>query len=346
MPSSSACIDVHRRFLGRLRPGRAGVFGDAPARVAVAAWLALTGLRVPPAGAEEKYAVEKTGAAVTIKTPQGAPIARYVIGPLPPAEPQTSVPCVGYLHPIYTPSGQILTESKGGDHSWLRGVFLAWPQVEGTKPGGFWTCGQAVWKEKGRIVNRETEVEAAPDGGRIRAVHAWMADDVPLLTERTQVNARAQGGMHVIDLDIRLEAAQPVTLKPWAFAGLTFHGRRVGGESVAVWNPQGVASLKDCAWNKGETNWPDAPWYDLALTGKDGKGCGLAMMGARSNSPTTWHTNRGLRFLNSNVTATQPMTIKEGQPLVLRYRLVAHDGPPAIEPLNDLAKTLGIQGGK
>jgi hypothetical protein len=52
------------------------------------------------------------------------------------------------------PDGMLYTESQGGDHAWLRGVFIAWPQVGGNRPAGFWTCGQAVWKEKGAIVNR------------------------------------------------------------------------------------------------------------------------------------------------------------------------------------------------
>ena len=50
------------------------------------------------------------------------------------------------------------------------------------------------------------------------------------------------------------------------------------------------------------------------------------------NPATTWHNWRSLWMLNPNIAAIQPVTIRVGSPLTLRYRVVVHDGdtPTAI----------------
>jgi hypothetical protein len=276
---------------------------------------------------------------VTVKTPEGKPVVRYVIAKPPADEPQTSVPCVGYLHPICTPSGQVLTESRPGDHSWLRGAFLAWPQAAGDKAAGFWTCGQAVWKEKGCIVNRQCAADPRPEAGRLSALNAWTDGETELIREHLELAAFAEEGVHVIDLKIRLEAAGgPVALRPWAFAGFAYHGRRAPGESVAIWGPEGEVKRPNCAWNDAKTNWADAPWYAVGLTAKDGAACGLAIINHRDNPKTTWHVNRGLRFLNPNVTPDAPRRLEAGRGLTLRYRLVAYDGQTPADRIHRLAE--------
>ena len=323
------------------------------------AWLKAAGaflaaLAAVPAG---PYAVQGGEATVILKTSESKPICRYVHGELPADEPQTAVPVVGYLHPIYTPAGEVLTESTGGDHAWLRGVFVAWPQVKGRKDGGFWTCGKAVWKEPGRIVNRKLRTAVSADGATISAVNAWVADGVDVVMEAADITATARDGVHVIDWRVTMSSpdGSDVTLRPWPFSGLTFHGRRVGGEGVTIHDPGGEVKRGNAPWNNPKGNWPDAAWYDLALTAKDGKACGLAILGHPGNGKAgagaleelpagdgkqTWNITRGLRFLAPTVTAANPFVIKKGRPLVLRYRIVAHDGPPPADLLNKLAKEL------
>jgi hypothetical protein len=170
-------------------------------------------------------------------------------------------------------------------------------------------------------------------------VNAWTNGDVHVLRESTRLTVFAEAGMHVIDLTITLETpAGDVKLQPWAFAGLTFHGRRVRGESVALVSPDGEVKRRGCTWNNAKTNWPDAPWYAVSLTARDGTSCGLAIINPKENPKTTWHVNRGLRFLNPNVTPDEPYVVREDQPLRLRYRLVAYDGPTPTEKLNRLAE--------
>lgn len=324
-----------------IRDRKYGVLAVRPAWSAAVCLILLFGAASRATAAAPQYSAEKSAAAITFKTPDGKPILRYVLGTLPEQEqPQTSVPVVGYLHPVYTPSGETLTESghADGDHAWLRGVFLAWPQVAGPKPAGFWTCGKIVWQEKGQIVNREATTAADERAASLCATNAWRDGRDDVLIEKTTIHACIRSGVYVIDLESTLRASEgSVQLQPWAFAGWTLHGRRVPDERATFHTPRGDVQQAPPVWNDAASNWPDAPWYDLTLTGQNGTACGLAMLGHPDNGPTTWHANGGLRFLNPNVTPVAPITLETTKPLVLRYRLVSHDGSVPTETLNRLA---------
>jgi len=90
--------------------------------------------------------------------------------------------------------------------------------------------------------------------------------------------------------------------------------------------------------NNPRGNWPNAPWYALALAGQGGKDCGLGVVSPGDNGPTTWTMNPGLRFRAARVTPDKARVVRKAAPLSLRYCLVAFDGKPPTELLNSLAK--------
>jgi hypothetical protein len=186
-----------------------------------------------------------------------------------------------------------------------------------------------------------------------RASALLTISDARVVVEDANISARVREGAHVIDWQVTIRCADgnAATLKPWPFSGLTFHGRREAGEKVEIHDPNGLVKRGGSPWNKAAGNWPDAAWYDLVLTGKDGRSCGLAMIGHRDNGKAvpagdapsgddrqSWNMNPGLRFMAPSVTAAKAFTVTKDRPLVLRYRLVAHDGPPPTELLNKLAR--------
>ena len=65
---------------------------------------------------------------------------------------------------------------------------------------------------------------------------------------------------------------------------------------------------------------------------------GVAVIGHRENPPSTWHNLRPIAMVNPCIVAPGPVTIKKGEPLTLRYRLVVHDGPTPVGLLNELTE--------
>jgi hypothetical protein len=75
----------------------------------------------------------------------------------------------------------------------------------------------------------------------------------------------------------------------------------------------------------------------MAMQLPDGTQAGVAVMSHPKNPPTLWHNHRELRILNPVVCASAPLVMRAKKPLVLRYRVVAHDGPVPKELLARLA---------
>ena len=58
----------------------------------------------------------------------------------------------------------------------------------------------------------------------------------------------------------------------------------------------------------------------------------------RSNPKSLWHNHVGIRMINPCIVAPGAVTLKAKEPLVLRYRVVAHDGAADVALLDKLAK--------
>jgi hypothetical protein len=88
---------------------------------------------------------------------------------------------------------------------------------------------------------------------------------------------------------------------------------------------------------KPESDWPAAPWYAYTLQLTNDVTASVAVMDHPNNPPSLWHNHPGLRMLNPCIIAPAAVILKAGQPLILRYRIVAADGPASTEMLRALS---------
>ena len=73
----------------------------------------------------------------------------------------------------------------------------------------------------------------------------------------------------------------------------------------------------------------------IALEG--GKTIGVAVVDHPNNPPSTWHNLLPIAMVNPCIVAPGAVELKKATPLVLRYRVVVHDGAEPTELLNRLA---------
>ena len=73
------------------------------------------------------------------------------------------------------------------------------------------------------------------------------------------------------------------------------------------------------------------------VTLPDGTQITSAVINHPRNPPSLWHNHRDVRMINPAITAPGEVKLKRGQPLVLRYRVVAADGSVPTALLNSLA---------
>jgi hypothetical protein len=239
-----------------------------------------------------------------------------------------------YFHPLYTPNGTVVTDVAPSDHRHHRGVFLAWVEMHGKKDADFWGWGEHAPVKGRRIVNKRSRYGGLPPAFLFD--NEWIADGETLLAEQLSGRAYAAAGAHVLDLTYTLTPTNDLKLSRWAFSGFCVRTRKEG--KLTAYGPGGEVKLPDPSHVKPESDWPAAPWYGYTLRFDDGKVAGVAVIDHPKNPASLWHNHRGVRMLNPCIVAPGEVQLKAGKPLVLRYRVVAHDGPTPRELLDRLAK--------
>lgn len=240
------------------------------------------------------------------------------------------------LYPVKTPAGEDVVEFAPTDHPHHRGVFLAWHAIDGEVPADFWGWGEFAPTKHRIITNRSLKAVAADaQHAMLVARNDWVAQGRTLIEETTTVSARQEQGVNVIDFDFRLLPKCNLTLKQTAFSGFCVKSRKEG--QAVYTSPQGEVTLPAPHHLKPETDWPAAAWYDYTIALDGGKTIGAAVVDHPGNPPSTWHNLKPIAMINPCIVAPGPVTLKAGQPLRLRYRLVTHDGPAPVELLKKLS---------
>jgi hypothetical protein len=284
-----------------------------------------------PVAAQEAaaFAAEREEGWISVRNPAGEPVLRYLREAVPSGEKGPSVEGGGFVHPVHTPAGLVVTDLAPADHPHHRGLFFGWVQVSGVAPGDWWGWGAKAPKEGRAIVNREARVtDAGPKGVVLRLINSWRADEETVLRERLTLTAGAAPGCHVLDFEYKFTSPvrEAVVVAQSPFGGFCYRGRPLG--QLEVTGPDGPVTFKDSVHTRSETNWPPTRWYDFTYRGESGVG-GAAVMDHPGNPLSSWHGVRSIHMLNPCIVAEDPVEIPFGEPLFLRYRLVAHDGPAA-----------------
>jgi hypothetical protein len=255
-----------------------------------------------------------------------------------PADSKLTANSVCCLFPLKTPAGEDVVEFAPSDHPHHRGVFLTWHAMQGKRAADFWGWGEFAPTKDRVIESRGVKLlEATADRARLEVRNEWMAEGEAMVKEQTLITAREIKRAYVIDLDFQIEpVGADITLKQTAFSGLCVKSRKDG--KAAYYSPAGEVELPAPHHLKPETDWPAADWYDYTIALDSGKTIGVAVLDHPKNPPSTWHNLAPIAMVNPCIVTAGPVTIKLGQPLKLRYRLVVHDGPVPTELLGKIAK--------
>lgn len=281
------------------------------------------------------FQIRRTPQSVAIQNPAGQSIVEYQLRR--PPESKLSVESACYFHPVTTPKGIVVTEVAPSDHLHHRGIFLAWVEMHGKHDADFWGWGEHAPKKDRVIINREiTDLISNASGSGFRAVNHWLAETNLVVTEQLRTAVRTEGAANILDLVYSLNAANDLTLSRWAFSGFCVRVRKDG--QLQAHGPSGPVTLPNPKHTEPASDWPAAPWYGYTLTLTNGAVAGAAVIDHPENPRSLWHNHRDVRMLNPCMVAPAPVTLKAGVPLVLRYRVVIHDGPTPASLLNTLAK--------
>lgn len=285
------------------------------------------------------WSATQQGGAITVRE-RGKPVLVYQLER--PADSKLPVDSACYFHPVTTPSGTVVTDVAPKDHPHHRGIFLAWVEMHGKKDADFWGWGEHAPTKDRRIAHASTAAtRASLEGAGMDVRNEWLAEGEPLVHEALTASVRPDPAAkaYVIDLTYTLTPTADLTLSRWAFSG--FCVRANGASQVTAYSPAGAVELPNPSHVKPESDWPAAPWYGYTLKFDDGKVAGVAVIDHPQNPPSLWHNHRDIRMLNPCIVAPAEVKLKANGPLVLRYRVIAHDGVTPVAELDRLAKEWG-----
>lgn len=262
---------------------------------------------------------------------RGRPVAVYQggRGDLPAGVPE-EYRRAGYLHPLVTPTGQVVTGDYPANHLHHHGIWAAWTHTEwdGRAPD-FWNMGQ----RKGRVefvqgLGTETTAAYAEVRGRHRYVDLTASSPVTVLEEDWTVRlwATPEGAPHQLDLTLvqRNVSGHPLRLPKYHYGGLGFRGLDAwdGAANCRFLTSEGITNR--VAGNESRGRWC---WIGGALPGG---WAGITILGHPENvrAPEPMRLHPTEPFFCFAPQQLGDMAIEAGGTHRARYRILIGDGQP------------------
>jgi hypothetical protein len=292
----------------------------------------------PPAAAA--LSATREGDVVRV-TRDGHPVFEYRGGagvlPAPPDDVKPVFRRGGYLHPVQTPSGTVVTDDYPPDHRHHHGIWFAWTKTEfGGRTPDFWNMGDGKAKVEFEALE---DSWSGPVQAGLRARHNYvdLAGPAPVVVLKEVWEARAYAvgrgphPLHVFDLELTQSAVAgaPLVLPEYHYGGLGLRGRR-------EWDGQANASfLTSEGKDRSNGHATRGRWVDMSGKVESGV-AGTAILDHPKNfrAPQPMRIHPDNPFFCYAPSQLGRWEIAPGTPYVTRYRFVVHDGPPDAKELD------------
>lgn len=245
----------------------------------------------------------------------------------------------GYIHPVYTPSGRVVSDDYPADHFHHHGIWFAWTKTEfqGRHPD-FWNVGDGTGKIEFVAVD---ESWSGPVHGGLKARNRYVDVSAPkpvtVLNEEWLVTAYSAGEgpqpCTMFDLVSTQNCAtsDPLVLPEYRYGGIGFRGHR-------DWLDKDVCVfLTSEGKDRSNGHGTRARWCHIG--GKiDGQLAGIAIPDHPGNfrAPQAMRINPDQPFFCYSPSLLGQWEIVPGKPYISRYRFVVYDGPPNVRELDRL----------
>ncbi len=245
----------------------------------------------------------------------------------------------GYIHPVFTPTGALVTDDYPANHKHHHGIWLSWSHAifEG-RTNDYWNMGAGMGTMEFVALD---QVWSGPvhAGFTSRHQHMDLTAKPPkaALNETWNVRLFAAGAdaakpCFIFDVEVTnaCATAAPVKLPQYRYGGICVRGNW-------AWNGKGKSSIltsegeTDAA--RGDKNQVRARWVHLGGM-VDGRFAGVAALAHPGNfrSPEPVRLNPAEPYFNFTPQQAGDMEITPEKPFVGRYRwIVADDKPDAAE---------------
>ncbi len=264
----------------------------------------------------------------------GKPVVQYNYGVVPPpgkVEPHFARS--GYLHPVWSPDGTVVSNDYPLNHKHHHGIWFPWTNTvfEGRKVD-FWNMGD----KKGKVEAEGLDATfSGPVCAGVRARHRFLDLIAPggpkeALQEVWAVTVWNAAGPFLFDLESvqTCAGASPLQLVKYHYGGMGFRG------SIAWEGKEGVTYLTSEGKTRADGNGTVARWCRMSGT-VDGKARSIVFYGHPGNfrAPQNTRLHPTEPFFCYCPAVPGDFSIEPGKPYVSRYRYSVHEGEPSVEAI-------------
>ncbi len=244
---------------------------------------------------------------------------------------------VPYFHPLRTTDGRLLTWDRPPDHLWHHGLWFGWKYINKIN---YWEIDPKTGCPEGKTTWSNVRVTTSRDDrARIDMDLAYRpaGTEAPVLIEKRtiEISPPDAEGVYTLDWTCAFKAVSMVFLDRTPLPG------EIGGQT---WGGYAGLSLRLAqALTDRQARTSDGlveTWTEDRYRGRhaaldysglvDGGPVGVAILDHPSNprSPSPWYVIRSaeMSFFTPAVLCFQPLTLRAGDVIVLRYRVIVHPG--------------------
>lgn len=288
----------------------------------------------------EPVRVEDDGTGLTLRM-RGKPVLRYAYAL---AEVPQGVNEIfrrsGFIHPLWSPGGMVLSRIQPPDHYHHYGIWNPWTQTEFEgRIVDFWNLGKGEGTVKaGPVLER---VEGPVFGGfRASLDHVDFTGDPEgktALREQWQVRVwQADEQVWVVDFESTLNPATdaPLTIKEYRYQGFSLR-------ATEAWHDDNTRLLTSEGFDKSNANATRARWIDVRGESTVAEGTsGVLFLTHPGNYnypeqlriwPTGANNGRENVYVNFNPAQDRDWKLRAGETYVLKYRMIVYDGVLDVE---------------
>ncbi|MGS2762599.1 DUF6807 family protein [Sinomicrobium sp. M5D2P9] len=242
-------------------------------------------------------------------------------------------PRANYIHPLYGPEGDIITEDFPEDHLHHRGIFWTWHQlfVRGKRVSDPWLCEGIRWKVD------STRTEVRKNSGILNTVVYWVTDsEEAVIREKASISYTRKEGYYLMDFDISLTA-----LTDGVEIGGSEDDKGYGGFSARIKSSDGITFFS----GQGEVVPQNTPvktggWVQAIPDYNTGKKeqTGIVLFCDPGNLPSFqgWILRKNESMQNAAFPGKNPIPIPREKPLKFRNRLIVHPGNLTTAEIQDI----------
>lgn len=241
----------------------------------------------------------------------------------------------GYIHPVWSPGGTVLSEINPADHLHHYGIWNPWTSiVYDDKKYDLWNIGDKTGTVHSDSICHLTFgnlfAELIARHRHIIFKDYILTQPFVIMNEEQQIRTwNMSNDIFVWDLNFCLFPAtgQPVTLSAYRYAGLAFR-------ATANWHKENTQFMTSEGKTRNETDGIAARW--IYVTGNEPQGkSGILFLASPSNHNfpeplRTWDSNanngRGDVMVNFAPTKYKDWILQPGGQYPFKYRIVTFDG--------------------